>query len=160
MTFGFVDRRSIRLSYWRKPEKGTRRDLHGSSTPATASPKASPSMCRHRGHHTLWRESVEAVLAVIVGVAFGSALAALVALPLRRRRQASQDARPERNRRIPLDRPEQRIRAAWVATGFAFTATALQAAGATLWAAYFMLGALTLGLQAGVSALLVRLRDR
>lgn len=103
---------------------------------------------------------MEAVLAVIVGIAFGSALAVLVALPLRRRRQASQDARPERNRRIPLDRPEQRLRAAWVATGFAFAATVLQAAGRPLWAAYFILGALTLGLQAGVSALLVRLRDK
>lgn len=101
---------------------------------------------------------MEAVLAVIVGIAFGSALAALVALPLRRRRQARQSNRLERTRRIPFERPEQRQRAAWVAAGFAIGATAMQAAGLTVLSAYLMLGAVFVAVQAGTSALLARSR--
>lgn len=101
---------------------------------------------------------MEAVLAVIVGIAFGSALAAAVALPLRRRRLASQSHRPARTRRIPLDRPEQRVRAAWVAAGFALSATIAQAAGWNLVAASFMLGAIALAAQTATSALLTRIR--
>ncbi len=101
---------------------------------------------------------MDAVLAVIVGIAFGSAVAAAVALPLRRRRLARQSDRPARTRRIPLDRPEQRLRAAWVAAGFALSATAAQAAGWTTRAAYLMLGAIVLAVQTATSALLVRAR--
>lgn len=101
---------------------------------------------------------MEAVLAVIVGIVFGSALAAAVALPLRRRRLASQSHRPEHNRRVPLARPEQRLRAAWVAAGFAVAATVAQAAGIGLVAASLMIGAIFLGTQAAASALLVRVR--
>ena len=101
---------------------------------------------------------MEAVLAVIVGIVFGSALAAAVALPLRRRRLASQSHRPERTRRVPLARPEQRRRAAWVAAGLAVAATVAQAAGIGLVAGSLMLGAVFLATQAATSALLVRVR--
>lgn len=103
---------------------------------------------------------MEAVLAVIVGIAFGSALAAAVALPLRRRRRNHQSPRPERTRRIPLDRPEQRQRAAWVSAAFALTATAAQIPGWGMLSAYLMLAALFLAAQAATSAALVRARRR
>ncbi len=103
---------------------------------------------------------MEAVLAVIVGIAFGSALAALVAIPLRRRRRGSQTPRAERTRRIPLERPEQRHRAAWIAAGFALSGTISQAAGWNAIAAYFMLGAIVLAAQTATSAVLVRSRSR
>ena len=102
---------------------------------------------------------MEAVLAVIVGIAFGSALGAAVAFPLRRRRNG-QSGRPERTRRIPLQTAAQRQRASVVAAGFALAATVAQLAGATLMAAYFMLGVVYLGLQAGASALATRSRTR
>jgi len=110
------------------------------------------------GTTPFWRESVEAVLAVIVGIAFGSALAALVALPLRRRRRDRQSARPERTRRIPLDRPEQRQRAALVAAGFALSATVAQAAGWSTISAYLILVAIVLAVQTATSAVVARAR--
>ncbi len=100
---------------------------------------------------------MEAVLAVVVGIAFGSALAAAVAFPLRRRRNRL-EGRPERSRRIPLDRPEQRQRAAVVAAAFAVSATIAQAAGATAAASLFILGAIMLGAQAATAVLVARLR--
>ena len=102
---------------------------------------------------------MEAVLAVIVGIAFGSALAAAVAIPLRRRRLSQAD-RPGRNRRIPLERPEQRQRAALVAAGFALMATVAQAAGWNVLSAYLILGAIVLAVQTATSALLVRSRKQ
>jgi hypothetical protein len=98
---------------------------------------------------------VEAVLAVIVGIALGSALAAAVALPLRRRRKQMQD-RPERTRRMPLDRPEQRQRAAVVAAAFAISATVAQAAGWHAAAGIFMLGVVVLVVQAATAVLVQR----
>ena len=112
------------------------------------------------GYHTLWRESVEAVLAVIVGIVFGSALGVLVAIPLRRRRRSRQSARPEHPRRIPLDRPEQRQRAAWFAAGLALSATFAQAAGWGVISAYLMLAAIVLAVQAATSAVVARARKR
>lgn len=103
---------------------------------------------------------MEAVLAVIVGIAFGSALAALVALPLRRRRRSTQPLRAERTRRIPLESAEQRHRAAWIAAGFALSGTITQAAGWTAIAAYLMLGAIVLAAQTATSAVMVRARTR
>jgi cytochrome c biogenesis protein CcdA len=106
------------------------------------------------GVHTLG-ESVEAVLAVIVGIALGSALAAAVALPLRRRRKQVQD-RPERSRRLPFDTPEARQRAGFVAAAFAVSATVAEAAGWRSAAGLFMLGVLVLAVQAGTAALAAR----
>jgi hypothetical protein len=103
---------------------------------------------------------VEAVLAVIVGIAFGSALAALVAIPLRRRRRSSQTLRAGRTRRIPFERPEQRHRAAWIAAGFALSGTIAQAAGWSAIAAYLMLGAIVLAAQTAMSAALARSRKQ
>lgn len=103
---------------------------------------------------------MEAVLAVIVGIAFGSALAALVAIPLRRRRRAKHAPRAERTRRIPFERPEQRHRAAWIAAGFALSGTVAQAAGWNAIAAYFMLGAIVLAAQTATSAILARSRKQ
>jgi hypothetical protein len=95
---------------------------------------------------------------VIVGIAFGAALAAVVALPLRRRRHERHSGRPERTRRIPLDRPEQRQRAALVAAGFALAATAAQVADAPSLAAALMLPAVFLGVQAATAAVVSRRR--
>ena len=105
-----------------------------------------------------WRESVEAVLAVIVGIAFGSALAAVVASPLRRRQRNRQSERTERIRRIPLQTADQRHRAGIVAATFALGATVAQFAGSSLIAGYLMLGAVFLAAQAGTSALAARHR--
>lgn len=101
---------------------------------------------------------MEAVLAVIVGIVFGSALGALVAIPLRRRRRSNQSARPGRTRRIPLERPEQRQRAAWVAAGFALSATVAQAAGWSTISAYFILVAIVIAAQTATSAVVARAR--
>lgn len=103
---------------------------------------------------------MEAVLAVIVGIVFGSALAATVALPLRRRRRGSGNPRPERSRRLPFHQPAQRERAAFVAAGFALSATVANAAGWTTGAAILMLGAVMLGVQVATTAIVVRLRNR
>ncbi len=101
---------------------------------------------------------MEAVLAVIVGVAFGSALAAAVASPLRRRRRNRQSERTERTRRIPLHSTEQRHRASIVAAVLAVGATVAQLAGWTVIAAYFMLSVVFLCVQAATSALVERNR--
>ena len=98
---------------------------------------------------------MEAVLAVIVGIAFGSALAVAVALPLRRRRKLMED-RPERSRRLPFSTPEARQRAGFVAAAFVLSATVAQAAGWRSEAGVFMLGALVLAVQAGTAALVAR----
>jgi len=81
-----------------------------------------------------------------------------VALPLRRRRRDRQSARPERTRRIPLDRPEQRQRAALVAAGFALSATVAQAAGWSTISAYLILVAIVLAVQTATSAVVARAR--
>ena len=96
---------------------------------------------------------MEAVLAVIVGVAFGSTLAASAAFPLRRRRRNRQSERTERTRRIPLQTADQRHRASIVAATLALGATVAQMAGWTVIAAYFMFGAVFLGVQAATSAI-------
>ncbi len=101
---------------------------------------------------------MEAVLAVIVGVAFGSAFAAAVAFPLRRRRRNRQSERPERTRRIPLQSAEQRHRAGIVAATLALGATVAQFAGWIVIAAYLMLAAVFLCVQAATSALVERNR--
>ena len=101
---------------------------------------------------------MEAVLAVIVGVAFGSALAAVVTSPLRRRRRSRQSERPERTRRIPLQTADQRHRASIVAATLAVGATIAQLAGLPVIAAYFMLGAVFLCVQAATAAIAERTR--
>jgi hypothetical protein len=101
---------------------------------------------------------VEAVLAVIVGIVFGSALAAAVASPFRRRQRNRQSGRPERTRRFPLQTADQRHRAGIVAATFALSATVAQFAGWSLIAGYLMLGAVFLAVQAGTSALAARHR--
>jgi hypothetical protein len=101
---------------------------------------------------------VEAVLAVIVGIVFGSALAAAVASPFRRRQRNRQSGRPERTRRFPLQTADQRHRASIVAATFALSATAAQFAGWSLIAGYLMLGAVFLAVQAATSALVARSR--
>jgi heme O synthase-like polyprenyltransferase len=101
---------------------------------------------------------VEVVLAVIVGLAFGSALAAAAAFPLRRRLRKGQSGRIERTRRIPLESGDARHRASIVAAGFAMIATVAQLAGWTIIAAYFMLGVVFLAVQVATSALAVRNR--
>ena len=98
---------------------------------------------------------MEAVLAVIVGIAFGSVLAAAVASPFRRRQRNRQS---ERTRRIPLQTADQRHRAGIVAATFALSATVAQFAGWSLIAGYLMLGAVFLAAQAGASALAARHR--
>lgn len=97
---------------------------------------------------------MEAVLAVIVGVVFGSALGAVVAFPLRRLRNRSQSPRPERTRRVPLQSADQRHRAGFVAASFALAATVAQLAGWTVAATAFMLGAVFITVQA-ITALVV-----
>ena len=101
---------------------------------------------------------MEAVLAVIVGIAFGSALAAAVAFPFRRRQRNRQSERAERTRRIPFETADQRHRASIVAAMFALSATVAQFAGWSLIAGYLMLGAVFLAVQAGTSALAARNR--
>ncbi len=101
---------------------------------------------------------MEAVLAVIVGVAFGSALAVAVAFPLRRWRHNRQSERTGRTRRIPLRSAEQRHRASIVAATLAVGATVAQLAGWTVIAAYFMLPVIFLSVQAATSALVQRNR--
>ncbi len=99
---------------------------------------------------------MEAVLAVIVGVAFGSALAASVAFPLRRWRRNRQSERPERTRRIPLQTADQRHRAGIIAATFALAATVAQFAGWSLIAGYMILATVFLCVQAATSALVER----
>lgn len=101
---------------------------------------------------------MEAVVAVIVGVAFGSVLAASVAFPLRRWRRKRQSERTGRTRRIPFQTAEQRHRASIVAATLALGATVAQMAGWTAIAAYFMLGTVFLCVQAATSALVERNR--
>ncbi len=103
---------------------------------------------------------MEAVLAVIVGIAFGSALAAAIALPLRRRRRnVPLSNRPERSRRLPFEQPAHRERAAIVAAGFALSATVANMAGWTGGAAILMMGALVIGVQVATTLIVVRVRD-
>lgn len=91
---------------------------------------------------------MEAVLAVIVGLVVGTALAVMVALPLRRRRARNAEAQPlTQARRILLATPQQRHRAAWVAAAFASVSTLCMLAGAVPSAALFMFGTLLLGVQ-------------
>ncbi len=101
---------------------------------------------------------MEAVLAVIVGVAFGSALGVAVAFPLRRRRHNRQSERTGRTRRVPLQTAEQRHRASIVAATLAVGATVAQFAGWTVIAAYFMLSVVFLCVQAATSLLVERNR--
>ena len=91
---------------------------------------------------------VEAVFAVIVGLAIGTGLAVLVALPLRRRqrRKGGHVATPQ-VRRILLASAEQRNRGAMVAAGLAFMSTLCMVAGAIPSAAMFMFGVLLIGVQ-------------
>ncbi len=98
---------------------------------------------------------MEAVLAVIVGLVVGTALAVMVALPLRRRRARSAEDQPlTQARRILLATPEQRHRAARVAVALASVSTLCMLAGAVPSAAMFMFGTVLLGLQsmAGMAA--------
>lgn len=101
---------------------------------------------------------MEAALAVIVGIVFGSALAAAVAFPLRRLQRKRQSGGAERSRRIPLQSAHQRHRASIVAATLAVGATIAQMAGWTVIAAYFMLGTVFLAVQAGTAAIAERTR--
>lgn len=101
---------------------------------------------------------MEAVLAVIVGLAFGSAVAAAIAFPLRRWQRNRQSERTERTRRVPLQSAHQRHRASIVAAAFALCATVAQHAGWTVIAAYFMLGVVFLAVQVATSVLAERTR--
>ena len=96
---------------------------------------------------------MEAVLAVIVGLVVGTGLAMMVAFPLRRRRQRNLVDQPTpQARRILLSTPQQRLRAAWVAAGFAILSTVSMAAGAVPTGAIFMLGTMLLGVQSVTGA--------
>ena len=91
---------------------------------------------------------MEAVLAVIVGLAGGTLLAALVALPLRRkrRRETGVPTIPQA-RRMPLATADQRQRAAKVAAGLAGASTFCMVAGAVPSAFMFMFGVALIGIQ-------------
>jgi hypothetical protein len=91
---------------------------------------------------------VEAVLAVIVGLAGGTLLAALVALPLRRKRRREMGVPTiPQARRMPLATAVQRQRAAKVAAGLAGASTFCMVAGAVPSAFMFMFGVALIGIQ-------------
>lgn len=91
---------------------------------------------------------MEAVFAVIVGLAVGTGLALLVALPLRRRqlRRNGESVTPQA-RRMLLATPRQRHRAAVVATVFAGVSTLCMLVGAIPTAIMFMFGVMLIGVQ-------------
>ena len=100
-------------------------------------------------------ENVEAVFAVIVGLAGGTLLALLVALPLRRRRRREMGVpATSQVRRMLLATADQRGRAAKVAAGFAGASTFCMIAGAVPSAFMFMFGVAVIGIQsaAGLAA--------
>ena len=101
---------------------------------------------------------ITSILAILLGLAVGAALAVLVGLPLRKRIRAQQAANPGAPRRSLIGTPAQRRRAMWVAAGLLAVVVVARAAGAGAWTAPIFLLSLLLAAQTAIFSLVDRLR--
>jgi hypothetical protein len=176
VTSGFVDRRSIRLSYWRAAKDCTRGSLVG---PVARRPnRLPPSHTRvqpdgdpaghprsnipsNAGSPVILLRGVSLVtpfLAIATGLAVGIALALPIALLLRRR--AYRTARAQGLQRPSmLGTPEQRRRTLWIAAGVAAAAVAALALGSNAVGSPLLLLAVLLAAQTALFSIVAFLRS-
>src|SRR5438067_1188589 len=96
-------------------------------------------------------------LAILAGIAAGSALAVVVGLAVRRsRRRPGGAPAPPRPRRSLLGTPAQRTRALWMAVGIAMLAVVTALSGATAWSSTLLLVAILLAGQSALFSLVER----
>ena len=169
MTFGFVDRRSIRLSYWRRDRQGTRPRVAGFPNRPSRSLNRTLGPLSDCGVIVPLRDAATPssrisfsplvtmnILAAILGLAIGSTLGVGVAL-LARRLRSPREAGTQ-TRRSLLGTPEQRRRVAWMAAMFALAATLGRAVGAEVLSTFLMLLAIMLAVQTATFSLIARVR--